>query len=41
MIWVDGYSDSKAVTGAKIIALDLDNNNLKVAKENGAKSVVN
>jgi propanol-preferring alcohol dehydrogenase len=32
---------AKAVTGAKIISLDLDDNKLKVAKENDANSVVN
>ena len=32
---------AKAVTGAKIISMDLDDNKLKVAKENGANSVVN
>jgi propanol-preferring alcohol dehydrogenase len=31
---------AKAVTGAKIISLDLDDNKLKVAKENDANSVV-
>src|SRR5215216_7063649 len=32
---------AKAVTGAKIIAMDLDDNKLKVAKENGANFVIN
>jgi propanol-preferring alcohol dehydrogenase len=32
---------AKAVTGAKILSMDLDDNKLKVAKENGANSVVN
>ncbi len=32
---------AKAVTGAKIIATYLDDNTLKVAKENGANSVIN
>lgn len=32
---------AKAVTGAKIISLDLDDNKLKVAKKNDANSVVN
>jgi alcohol dehydrogenase, propanol-preferring len=32
---------AKAVTRAKIIAVHLDDNKLKVAKENGANSVVN
>lgn len=31
---------AKAVTGARIIALDLDYEKLKVAKENGADEVV-
>jgi propanol-preferring alcohol dehydrogenase len=32
---------AKAITGSKIIAMDLDDNKLKVAKENGANFVVN
>ncbi len=32
---------AKAVTGAKILSMDLDDNKLKVAKENGANFVIN
>jgi propanol-preferring alcohol dehydrogenase len=32
---------AKAVTGEKIIAMDSDDNKLKVVKENGANLVVN
>ena len=32
---------AKAITGSRIIALDLDDNKLKVAKENGADDIIN
>jgi propanol-preferring alcohol dehydrogenase len=32
---------AKAITGSRIIALDLDDNKLKAAKENGADDIIN
>lgn len=36
-----GIQLAKAISGARVIAMDLDDNKLKVAKENGADLVVN
>jgi propanol-preferring alcohol dehydrogenase len=36
-----GIQLTKAITGARIIAMDLDDNKLKAAKENGADEIIN
>ena len=35
------FKPAKAITGARIIAMDLDNEKLKAAKENGADNIIN
>ena len=36
-----GIQLTKAITGARVIAMDLDDNKLKAAKENGADEIIN
>jgi alcohol dehydrogenase, propanol-preferring len=36
-----GIQLTKAITGARVIAIDLDDNKLKAAKENGADEIIN